>query len=818
VAFKTDSRRILAGSLNLTMPGDIVPAGDALTLTNWRADQEGILRARSREAALAGLGPYNPRVVQLYLQQGVAPVRYVVDRTNIYRGASPIASNPGGQPAWFVTYQGYTWILNGSVSGRVSLAGSTLLPWVPAAPVAPPTVATGSAGNLTGSYQYFVTFVTADGIESDPSPFSGVVSPSGQFVNMSAIPVSADPSVTVKWIYRAGGTQDQSYRVVVIANATTTFTDGVPELTAALLGITHTFDHDPPPAAVGICGPYYESLVAWSTSGNPNWIWWTKPDQPWYWPGSNFEAGQHAPVGEDGEAIVRITNHDQQLFIYKQRSIWRAVGNLNSQSSFLVPITHDVGLVGSRAICTAGGVDFFEGPEGIYTCNGQEVKKVSGKLDPLFKGDLFSFERGMAPTLPISLDPLVRANNVMAHRNGRVYYFYGDFAQPGTISPYPNTGLVLDLESGKWAQDSRAFSALYDEGAGLFLTGALDTSIYDVEQSETGTIPTNYVTHAFDADLPRNNKTWADLEIESDLGASSLAVNALYDFGATWQKLGDIANNARTSQVLTFPFDTQSKNLFIQIVGDVVNRAMIYAVHVRFRVEQRDALTFDTGPLSLNPGKWNEFLEFALNVKAPGALSWKFYTDEGGQMKLAASGQTDALGTERAGIDVPFGRIIEGRECRLVLSSAAAFQVYECQLRMRRLGTYLVKGAVWGERPQNLGNDRVKLFKKIEVDSEGGGFTLSGSTDVPGDVLALRGDPLVYKGGPRQWTVYRLAANTRGRFLLPLIISAGNVKLFRVRVWWKMLGEVQALPWQFTDLPIEETAEVFSWVPIPVDE
>jgi hypothetical protein len=53
---------------------------------------------------------------------------------------------------------------------------------------------------------------------------------------------------------------------------------------------------------------------------------------------------------------------------------------------------------------------------------------------------------------------------------------------------------------------------------------------------------------------------------------------------------------------------------------------------------------------------------------------------------------------------------------------------------------------------------------------------------------------------------------------LPLIISAGNVKLFRVRVWWKMLGEVQALPWQFTDLPIEETAEVFSWVPIPVDE
>ncbi len=94
------------------------------------------------------------------------------------------------------------------------------------APAAAPTTAAGATGTLSGGYQYAVTFLTGYG-ETDFSPLSPVLSVTSKQVNLTAIPVSSDPAVTKRRIYRTSGTvAGVFYLVSTIAdNSTTTYTD-----------------------------------------------------------------------------------------------------------------------------------------------------------------------------------------------------------------------------------------------------------------------------------------------------------------------------------------------------------------------------------------------------------------------------------------------------------------------------------------------------------------------------------------------------------------------------------------------------------------
>lgn len=91
-------------------------------------------------------------------------------------------------------------------------------------------VVNATAGNLTGAYYYRVTFVTALG-ETESSVPSTVVNPSGERVNLSAIPVSSDPLVTARRIYRtpAGAADSVLCRLAATINdnSTTTYTDNL---------------------------------------------------------------------------------------------------------------------------------------------------------------------------------------------------------------------------------------------------------------------------------------------------------------------------------------------------------------------------------------------------------------------------------------------------------------------------------------------------------------------------------------------------------------------------------------------------------------
>jgi hypothetical protein len=691
--------------------------------------------------------------------------------------AANLGNQPDTSPTWWLKtntptgWNLYRAVTTGGVTAFARLNTSGPMPFSPATARVFVTD-TGQAGGATlptGSlaagvaYEYFVTQVNLWGEESNPA---GPVAYTGQIGEACQITVAQPTDTTiVSWnVYRIGNTLENAYRVnqdpilypPATGGALTFIDDGadadlMSDVEVTRLGIALQTDNDPPPLCAGLAGPYYDELLAFNSAANPNWLFWSKPTLPYAWPGAALDEGNHTPVGDDGEAIVQITLHPQHARIYKVRSIWRCVGDPDSESSTLEMTNAEIGLTGPKAICSYGDLDYFEGPEGIYSHSGYGTpKKISGKLDPLFKGDAVTLP-GAAPSTPLNLTAAVRALNTMAVRNGRLYFSYAAGAATS-----PNATLVCDLDAMRWYSDDRGFTALYDEGQGNGLTGAAAGIAYTLEAPQTGSIALLYQTGYRDQGERGRQKTYDDIAIEYSVNAGaasdqSLAVSVSFDSGATSMSLGPLfyqtaaAGAARnralfglapatapaawggavnyalaavalygtacyeslqaanlchepdTSPLWWAPvsapgggLDTghAARNISIAISGAAVSPVTIFSIESHYFLLARDACAFnsDDTHLDYQGVKQMDLIEF--DVDAPGAWLWSLYSDRPGGAMACRAGAIAAATSGRQSIQIPFA-MAEGRLARVTVHSAAAFRLYGLRVRLRKLGTYI---------------------------------------------------------------------------------------------------------------------------------
>ena len=217
---KRQELRVLTGSLNALNPGDKMPPGDAAWLENFRVDQDGALRSRAGTDyiwQIPGGG---------FLSSGVFPdvhtmgqfgsFYYFAAATSLYRAGSDTAIATGltGNPFGIACMNGFAWIMDRNVQGRDD--GTTFTTGVPQPPPSPPTVTQGPTdpNGPQGTYTYYVTFVTTIG-ETNPSPASAPITVVGNDIYVSNLPISADPTVIARNIYRIGGVLGQPYLVPV---------------------------------------------------------------------------------------------------------------------------------------------------------------------------------------------------------------------------------------------------------------------------------------------------------------------------------------------------------------------------------------------------------------------------------------------------------------------------------------------------------------------------------------------------------------------------------------------------------------------------
>lgn len=107
------------------------------------------------------------------------------------------------------------------------------------APTIPTATAVAGTGLSIGTYYYFITYTTAIG-ETDAGAIATVITTAGnEKVELTNIPISTDPRVTGRKIYRTkvGQTSDAEYYLATLANnTTTTYTDTTPD--ASLTGLS----------------------------------------------------------------------------------------------------------------------------------------------------------------------------------------------------------------------------------------------------------------------------------------------------------------------------------------------------------------------------------------------------------------------------------------------------------------------------------------------------------------------------------------------------------------------------------------------------
>lgn len=726
---------VLTGSLNLLPPGNLIPKEDALVLKNWRVDQAGALRSRQGSSLLATIPGY---VHSLYRRENT---RYFGSDGNLYRKAgagdptiySTAATGFDGKPLGFAASDGYLWVMNRGNQGRDN--GTDFLSWLPDPPasLATPTLVAGGELVVGVTYTYYVTFLTADGHETNPAEAPVTIAAAGTQTARIARPASSDARITSGgfWnIYRTGNTLPDAYRIntAPISYGTTTFDDtgsgAQSDEEVARLGIALEVDHDAPPDASGLAGPYYGRLIAFSSALHPNWIWWTAANRPYMFPADN-----HAPVGEDGEEILAITQHGRQLRIYKTRSIWRALGDPGDPGSVLEMTNEDIGLIGSEAICSQGDIDYFQAGEGVYAGNGDIVRKISPQLDPLFRGESVHVGDGIEHK-PLHADPAYRAAAALEIKNGRLYYSYPDIT---AVSARNNSTLVYDLASGRWYSDSRAFHALFYEGQNSELVCAPANfpagGVYALESgdrsNESHNVSLGYQSGYRDQGTRDRQKTYADLVIEHSVqrGAAAnydLTVKGILDDGLDFEAIGSIGvattgagdNRARSIFQINGDEGLMARNLAVRIEGDCPLDVTIYSIELHYYLEARDAKTFDSDEGDFGYPGVKDLDTLQLDIDAPGAFTFDILTDLPGGAMTSRYTATVPLTAGREMVEIPLtvdgagaSQDISGKLIRLLLSTETSFRVYGVRFRYRPLGLYRdgANGEVWETQDIGLG-------------------------------------------------------------------------------------------------------------------
>ena len=557
----------------------------------------------------------------------------------------------------------------------------------------------GPDNTMEGEWRFAYTYANEDafGHESNSSDWSEPVTLNKQAPTV-VMTASVDPQVTQCHVYGIGGVLTEALRfgtrhanggsfVVAPSQGALTVED------AQTAYITIPLDHDPAPAARGIAGPYFGRILAWSG----NRLYWSKVAQPAYWPGADDPAeGNWVDVGEEGDDILAVTCHKRLAIIYKQRSIWRLLGDPDAADP--EQTNANVGLLGERGIVNAGSVDYFAAAEGIYRFNGDYEEKVTLKVDPVFKGD---WVRVHAAEQVKPIDGQYAGQSVAGFINGRLYFSY-----PETGQAAPNTTLVYDTEGQRWYRDSRGFRAIHYEGQGQRFVASTGANLYEVERETTdggAAIPVAWQPAYADMGLPNNRKLFADLVIDYQ-SPGPLTVQMVYDNGDV-EAAGTIQSTDRVTAI--FPLGSELKGRRAikaapRITGNLTAEAVIYGVYLHWYAEARRAKTYDSGVTDLGTAQPKQFCEIEFDIEADGPVSWMLHTDlPGGLVAQRTTGNLTATGGRKT---VPVSLVaqnIMGWRGRLFLSSAQEFQLHALRLRVLPIGEYIdgAQGDYWESVP-----------------------------------------------------------------------------------------------------------------------
>jgi len=253
--------------------------------------------------------------------------------------------------------------------------------------------------------------------------------------------------------------------------------------------------------------------------------------------------------------------------------------------------------------------------------------------------------------------------------------------------------------------------------------------------------------------------------------------------------------------------------------------------------EAAGGAVYDSRHLDFGTPKVKEAREIELDIHTSGALTASLYGDlppvpgtgvatgTPTASALVATGTANTSGRQTVRIPVTVNAALEqfaaARQFRLLLSSSFAYRLYGARLLQREYGQFLTQdeisgGALWDSTERDMGTQKTKVFKRIEVDLRtfSNAVTVTVLTSQAGETMSLRYTWQLATNGARRPLTFSLPPGIQGR-LLQVLINGTACALYAVRVWWRALNDAKA-EWGWADLPCEPTQPAWTWSPFPV--
>ena len=371
-------------------------------------------------------------------------------------------------------------------------------------------------------------------------------------------------------------------------------------------------DHDPPPAcSVMAAAPYNGRIVVANSAAYPNRIWYTNALEPNYFPGSgNPQSGNWVDIGNDsGDAILNLSVRPGMLLVYRQKSIWRVIGDLGDPTSTIGPLIPNMGIVGPRAVVGTSNGDIAVVKQGqaygLYRVTDWE-QRISGKVEPIFNG--------IGAECYPAMNAAAASTCALGYQLGRLW-----FAYPDGSNTYPNRVLICDVEqdsfsfsvAGRWFSRYGVFGAFLH--GSLFFLGAGSGKVYSLEDGsgdEDGSNTSLAFQSAYlDGGSPDHEKTFGDLVISHNTLGATLTVTIKVNKGADSFVLTTISSASLTRQEIPMLYPAghanagqpiEGFNLAVRIAGNgpiafpgaIIDSPII----VHAFLKPRKAMTWDSGP------------------------------------------------------------------------------------------------------------------------------------------------------------------------------------------------------------------------------
>ncbi|MCC6798318.1 MAG: LamG domain-containing protein [Candidatus Hydrogenedentes bacterium] len=247
-----------------------------------------------------------------------------------------------------------------------------------AQPSAAPSVALGGAGAITGTVRYRVQFRNTADAEiprSLASAVSGSVTPAAQIVNLSSVPVSSDPQVNQRRIYRSDNGGLYRYLGDINDNTTTTYADNTAIGLATELIDDRLGDVEP----CKFCAVFNNKLFFANGKTNPSALYWAETNTSY-----GFYALNKIQIDPgDGDEITGLVATEAALVIFKRRSIHELTGEGAETFQRRKVVDGQGSVAGQTCQATAGGV-YFLSYNGVFLYDRtDEPKYVSETQEPL---------------------------------------------------------------------------------------------------------------------------------------------------------------------------------------------------------------------------------------------------------------------------------------------------------------------------------------------------------------------------------------------------------------------------------------------------